>query len=185
MRNTEADKSHVKRKLSVKKGSRLAKPAKSGNSLRNRERRLTLQDCPNFSRGRASSFVFGYDDIVVRVCGQAHTRTFQPSVVVIANLYTERVKRVNFQPVSIAVGLPEVTFEPISIAGWGCSSVGRASERHAAEAGSIPRCGKGFFLLESTFTAVSLPVSVHPRGQSPVLTSVLIDSFFSSSVVHW
>ena len=123
MRNTEADKSHVKRKLSVKKGSRSAKPAKSGNSLRNRERRLTLQDCPNFSRGRASSFVFGYDDIVVRVCGQAHTRTFQPSVVVIANLYTERVKQVNFQPVSIAVGLPEVTFEPISIAGWGLTQL--------------------------------------------------------------
>ena len=28
---------------------------------------------------------------------------------------------------------------------WGCSSVDRASDRHAAEAGSIPRCGKGFF----------------------------------------
>ena len=27
----------------------------------------------------------------------------------------------------------------------GCSSVGRASDRHAADAGSIPRCGKGFF----------------------------------------
>ena len=26
-----------------------------------------------------------------------------------------------------------------------CSSVGRASDRHAAEAGSIPWCGKGFF----------------------------------------
>ena len=29
--------------------------------------------------------------------------------------------------------------------GGGCSSVGRASDRHAADAGSIPRCGKGFF----------------------------------------
>ena len=28
---------------------------------------------------------------------------------------------------------------------WGCSSVGRASDRHAADAGSIPRCGKGLF----------------------------------------
>ena len=27
----------------------------------------------------------------------------------------------------------------------GCSSVGRASDRHAADAGSISRCGKGFF----------------------------------------
>ena len=29
--------------------------------------------------------------------------------------------------------------------GWGCSSVARVSDRHAADAGSIPRCGKGFF----------------------------------------
>ena len=29
--------------------------------------------------------------------------------------------------------------------GRGCSSVGRASDRHAAEAGSISRCSKGFF----------------------------------------
>ena len=29
--------------------------------------------------------------------------------------------------------------------GWGCSSVGRASDRHAADTGSFPRCGKGFF----------------------------------------
>ena len=27
----------------------------------------------------------------------------------------------------------------------GCSSVGKSSDRHAAEAGSIPRYGKGFF----------------------------------------
>ena len=29
--------------------------------------------------------------------------------------------------------------------GWGCSSVGRASGWHAADAGLIPQCGKGFF----------------------------------------
>ena len=29
--------------------------------------------------------------------------------------------------------------------GWGCSSVATASDRHAADAGSSPRCGKGFF----------------------------------------
>ena len=28
--------------------------------------------------------------------------------------------------------------------GMGCSLIGRASDRHAADAGSIPRCGKGF-----------------------------------------
>ena len=32
-----------------------------------------------------------------------------------------------------------------TIRGWGCSSVGRASDRHAADGDSIPRCGKGVF----------------------------------------
>ena len=43
-----------------------------------------------------------------------------------------------------------------------CSSVARASDRHAAEAGSIPRCGEGFYFFspESTFSADSLTVSV-------------------------
>ena len=27
---------------------------------------------------------------------------------------------------------------------WGCSSVGRASDRYATDAGSIPQCGKEF-----------------------------------------
>ena len=29
--------------------------------------------------------------------------------------------------------------------GWECSAVGRAFDRHAADTGSIPRCGEGFF----------------------------------------
>ena len=33
----------------------------------------------------------------------------------------------------------------VDAAGWGCSSVGSASDRHAADAGSILWCGKGFF----------------------------------------
>ena len=35
---------------------------------------------------------------------------------------------------------------PQVVPGWGCSPVGRASDRHAADAGSIPRCGKEFFI---------------------------------------
>ena len=47
--------------------------------------------------------------------------------------------------------------------GWGCSSVGGASDRHVADTGSIPRCGKGFFsqsqlsvqtLLQCTYSPV-------------------------------
>ena len=34
---------------------------------------------------------------------------------------------------------------PASSTGWRYSSVGRASDRHAADAGSIPRCSEGFF----------------------------------------
>ena len=37
------------------------------------------------------------------------------------------------------------TLEVVVKDGWGCSSAGRASDRHAAEACSVPRCGKGFF----------------------------------------
>ena len=35
--------------------------------------------------------------------------------------------------------------------GWGCSSVGRVSDWHAAEAGSIPQCSKGFFSQSQLF----------------------------------
>ena len=46
---------------------------------------------------------------------------------------------------------------------WGCSSVGRASDRHIADTGSIPRCGKGFFSLpESIFSADSFGVCTPP-----------------------
>ena len=34
--------------------------------------------------------------------------------------------------------------------------------RRNTDAGSIPRCGKGFFLLESTFSADSTKVLVQP-----------------------
>ena len=39
--------------------------------------------------------------------------------------------------------------------GWRCSSVRRASDRHVANAGSILRCGKGFFPTDSTLSADS------------------------------
>ena len=38
-----------------------------------------------------------------------------------------------------------------TLKGLGCSSAGMASDRHAADTGSIPRCGKGVVLSESTF----------------------------------
>ena len=47
-----------------------------------------------------------------------------------------------------------------------CSSVGKASDLHAAHAGSIPRCGKGFSSADS-LTRVRTP-----RVQSHALTSV-------------
>ena len=34
---------------------------------------------------------------------------------------------------------------------WGCSLVGRALVRHVADAGSIPKCGKGFFSQSTKF----------------------------------
>ena len=54
---------------------------------------------------------------------------------------------------------------------WRCSSVCRASDRHAADASSIPQCGKEFF-SQSTFSADSLTAFVHPRVLSHAFTSV-------------
>ena len=48
----------------------------------------------------------------------------------------------------------------------------RASGRHAADAGSIPRCGKGFFSQSRLSVQTLLRVSVHPLVQSHALTAV-------------
>ena len=53
----------------------------------------------------------------------------------------------------------------------GCSSVGRQSDRHAADADSIPQCGKGFS-SQSQLSVQTLSVSVHPGVQSYALTHV-------------
>ena len=50
--------------------------------------------------------------------------------------------------------------------------IGRALDRHAADAGSIPRCGKRFFSQSQLSVQTLLRASVHPRVQSHVLTSV-------------
>ena len=49
-----------------------------------------------------------------------------------------------------------------TLKGLGCSSAGMASDRHAADTGSIPLCGKGFF-SPGQLSVQTLMVSVHPR----------------------
>ena len=56
--------------------------------------------------------------------------------------------------------------------GLRCSAVGTALDRHATEAGLIPPVRHGIFLPESTFSADSLEVSVHPHMQPHALTPV-------------
>ena len=56
--------------------------------------------------------------------------------------------------------------------GRGCSSVGRASDRHAAEAGSISRCGEGVFSQRQLSIQTLLRCPYNPRVQSHALTSV-------------
>ena len=46
--------------------------------------------------------------------------------------------------------------------GWGCSSVGRTSDWHATEAGSVPWCGRGFF-SQSQLLVQTVTVSVQPK----------------------
>ena len=67
--------------------------------------------------------------------------------------------------------------------GW-CSSVGRASDRHASVAGSIPWCGKGFF-SQSPLSVQTLTVSMHPYVQPHTLTSVLMFKIRQSMSVWW
>ena len=47
--------------------------------------------------------------------------------------------------------------------GLGCSSVGRASDRHAADTGSISGAARDFFFAQSTFCTDSLTLSVRTR----------------------
>ena len=58
----------------------------------------------------------------------------------------------------------------LNLEGWGCSSVGTASDRHAVDAGTIPRCGTEFFsqsqlsvqtLLRCTYTPVHNGMYLH------------------------
>ena len=66
-------------------------------------------------------------------------------------------------------GLELATFRS-QLIGWGCSSVGKASDQHAADAGSIPRCGEVFF-SQSQISVQTLTVSVHRNMQSHAFTA--------------
>ena len=65
--------------------------------------------------------------------------------------------------------------------GWGCSSVGTASDRHADDTGSIPRCSKGFFFPRVNFQC-RLSYGVH----TPPCAIACINSrvHFEDPVVH-
>ena len=56
--------------------------------------------------------------------------------------------------------------------GRGCSSVGRASDRHAAESGSISRRGKNFSSLSQLSEQTLLRCPYSPRVQSHAFTSM-------------
>ena len=63
----------------------------------------------------------------------------------------------------------------IQLKGWGCSSVGRASDRHAADAGSIPPVRRGIFFFSPRVSfqcRLSYGVRTARRVQSHTLTSV-------------
>ena len=58
--------------------------------------------------------------------------------------------------------------------GQGCSSVGRASDWHATEAGLIPQRGKGSFSWSQLSLQTLLQCSYSPRVQSHALTPVRV-----------
>ena len=67
-------------------------------------------------------------------------------------------------------GMPRNEKETRLSVWWGCSSVGRASDQHAADRFDFPG-QQGMFLPESTCHTDSFTVSAHPRVQSNALTS--------------
>ena len=64
--------------------------------------------------------------------------------------------------------------------GRGYNSVGRQTDRHAADKGSTSRCGKGVF-LESPFNADSLTMFVHPPCASACINMC---AHVNNPVVH-
>ena len=64
--------------------------------------------------------------------------------------------------------------------GWGCSSVGRALDRHGADAGSIPRCGKGFFSPSQLSVLTLHGVRTPPCA----ITCIYICAHVKDPVVH-
>ena len=53
-----------------------------------------------------------------------------------------------YRMLNVAVGLVSIkVLYLVANSGWGCGSVGRASDRHVADEASIPRFGKGFFFF--------------------------------------
>ena len=67
--------------------------------------------------------------------------------------------------------------------GWGCSSAGRASDRHAAEAGSILRCGEEFFSQSQLSVQTLLRVSVQPSCALTYVGTFKIPSIGSHNFV--
>ena len=82
----------------------------------------------------------------------------EPSSVIIEPRYLKLVTVSSFCPFTLISVLMPLG----SIAGRGCSSVARASDRHAPDAGLIPRCGKGFFSQSQLSVKTLLRASVHP-----------------------
>ena len=65
----------------------------------------------------------------------------------------------------------------------GCSSIGRASDRHAADAGSIRRCGKGFF-SQSQLSVQTLLRCPHPPPSPCAIACINICAHVKDPRVH-
>ena len=78
-------------------------------------------------------------------------------------------------------GFYAVVREPWALQSRGCGSLVRASDCHAADAGSILRCGKGFFSQGQLSVRTLLQVSVHPPC---AITCIDICAHVKDPVVH-
>ena len=69
--------------------------------------------------------------------------------------------------------------------GWGCSSVGRASDRHAADTGSIPLCGKRFFIPVNFRCRLSYGVLTSPCADACINICVHVKDHVVHARVRW
>ena len=94
---------------------------------------------------------------------------------------THKIRRISISTDYLISHSSNRLFQGLLTFGCECTLAGEASDWHAAEAGSIPRCGKGFFPPSQLSVQTLLHVSLHPPC---AIACINICSHVKDRVVH-